>query len=151
MTFLVVSQLWSTTCIHVELYRRQISEVSIRICRRRWEANHERCVAISSFRASYSCSIILLVQEWRYRFARDILSHVAEKMTSVHPVKYSEILELDRKIRAFGPHPFAVHPFPEKYANWKPSYYSMQPRRTAWYIESRERFVCLKSLLAEVC
>ena len=75
------------------------------------------------------------VQEWRYRFARDVLSHAAEKLTSAHPVKYSEILELDQKSRAFGPHPYGIY-MPQRYASWKPSYFSLHPGGTVWYLES---------------
>ena len=57
-------------------------------------------------------------------------------MTSPHPMKYSEILDLDRKIRTFGPHPFALQPMPRKFVNWKPNYFCMHPGVTAWYLES---------------
>ena len=36
-----------------------------------------------------------------YRYIRDILAEVASKFETVRPVKYSEILLLDQKIRDF--------------------------------------------------
>ncbi|TDL26879.1 hypothetical protein BD410DRAFT_835987 [Rickenella mellea] len=38
-------------------------------------------------------------RRWMYRFARDILYDVNKLSCSVGPIKYSEILELDRKVR----------------------------------------------------
>lgn len=43
----------------------------------------------------------LQVRTWKYRFAKEVLGPTSEYMGKVRPVKYSEILELDRKIREF--------------------------------------------------
>ena len=43
-------------------------------------------------------------------FARDILGHVVARLCSAKPLKYSEVLELDKRIRAFDYKEFApVH------------------------------------------
>lgn len=49
---------------------------------------------------------INLVWHWRYRFAKEVVHHLADIGCRTGPVKYSEVLELDRKIRDFD--------FPEK-------------------------------------
>ena len=45
------------------------------------------------------------VRQWRFRFARDILPLVSKAFCSVHPIRYKDILELDRKIRDFDDYP----------------------------------------------
>lgn len=75
------------------------------------------------------------VQEWRYRFARDVLSQMADKLTSARPIKYSEILELDRKIQSFEAHPFATQGLPKGYDASKLSF-RMSPANSIWYRET---------------
>lgn len=41
----------------------------------------------------------LLVYHWKHDFAKQVTSSVASKLCTVSPMKYSEIMELDRKVR----------------------------------------------------
>ena len=49
-----------------------------------------------------------LAWDFKHRFSRDVISKVTEKLCSAAPVKYSDILELDRRIREFEDAPIAV-------------------------------------------
>lgn len=42
----------------------------------------------------------------RYRFGKEMLFEVAEKVCNARALKYSEILSLDQRIRDFGPYHF---------------------------------------------
>lgn len=42
---------------------------------------------------------------WKQLFAKEIIGPVAEFMALAKPVKYSEVIELDRKIREFNTRP----------------------------------------------
>ena len=50
-----------------------------------------------------------LVWQWRYRFARDVLPRLTESLCSAKPIKYSEVMKLDRLVRDFDQHPFVAH------------------------------------------
>ncbi|KAL5523828.1 hypothetical protein ACEPAG_8001 [Sanghuangporus baumii] len=52
--------------------------------------------------------VIESVSQWRYRFLRDITADISEKLSSARPLRYRDVLELDRKIRDFALHPFAI-------------------------------------------
>ena len=49
----------------------------------------------------------LVVLLWRYRFCRDVLSPLTVKLSSARPIKYSEIMDLDRSLQDFKVHPYA--------------------------------------------
>ena len=41
-------------------------------------------------------------RRWRARFIKDVLSHITDRVCgNVAPLKYSEIMQLDRRIREF--------------------------------------------------
>lgn len=48
----------------------------------------------------------ILVWQWRYRFARDVLPELVDKLCAAKPPKYSEIMDMDRKVRDFAVHEF---------------------------------------------
>lgn len=79
---------------------------------------------------------IRLVQEWRYRFARDVLTHLSEVMISAHPIKYSEILDIDKKIRDFEAHPCVTQLVPKGCNIGDTNFFSLSPVVTIWYRES---------------
>ena len=41
------------------------------------------------------------VRRWRYRFVKDTIGPVSEELSLARPIKYSEILDYDRRIREF--------------------------------------------------
>lgn len=43
---------------------------------------------------------------WRLRFCKEVVGPIAETLSEMRPIKYSEILEFDRKIREFDSPPF---------------------------------------------
>ena len=45
-----------------------------------------------------------LVRFWRYRFFRDVVSRLCEKLSEARPIKYSEILEADALVQSYKPH-----------------------------------------------
>ncbi|KAH8113139.1 hypothetical protein DFH11DRAFT_1878702 [Phellopilus nigrolimitatus] len=45
---------------------------------------------------------------WKYSFAKEIIAPISEQLCLVRPVKYSEIMELDRKLRDFKNHPLVM-------------------------------------------
>ena len=55
----------------------------------------------------FPCSFFL-VWQWRYRFTRDCLTPVVESLCSAKRIKYSEVLELDKLVRGFEPHPYSI-------------------------------------------
>ncbi|KAL5485158.1 hypothetical protein ACEPAI_7800 [Sanghuangporus weigelae] len=57
--------------------------------------------------------VIESVSQWRYRFLRDITADICEKLSSARPLRYRDVLELDRKIREFALHPFAIDHQPQ--------------------------------------
>lgn len=46
------------------------------------------------------------VRRWRNRFIKEIATPIAELVCSAQPVKYSTVMELDQRIRSYGPHKF---------------------------------------------
>ncbi|OCB89593.1 hypothetical protein A7U60_g3191 [Sanghuangporus baumii] len=42
---------------------------------------------------------------WRHRFVRDVVGPISEHLCLTRPIKYSEILDFDRRIREFGDPP----------------------------------------------
>lgn len=81
-----------------------------------------------------------LVFSWRYHFARNVLSYIVEKLCSAHPVKYSEILELDKRVSDFPIHPYLLRPKPKDKLGMNPECYQLHPLRAAWTIETGEYF-----------
>ena len=63
--------------------------------------------AVSQIECSHSVTsfTVFAARNWQYRFARDVLPKLTDKICSARPIKYSEILELDRLIRDFELHP----------------------------------------------
>ncbi|KAL5496085.1 hypothetical protein ACEPAH_3178 [Sanghuangporus vaninii] len=49
------------------------------------------------------------VRQWKYRFSRDVLTHVADHFCSAKSQKYSDIMRLDKLVRDFPVHPFVTH------------------------------------------
>ena len=49
--------------------------------------------------------LFIPVRAWKHRYTKEILAPTAEYMGKVRPVKYSDILEYDRKIREFPEYP----------------------------------------------
>ena len=80
--------------------------------------------------------VYVLVWSWRYRFARDVMYKVAEQMCSIHPLKYRDVLLLDKKIRGFPLHPYVTNP--PKRVDMSPEAFvkSLHPIVTSWYRES---------------
>ena len=78
---------------------------------------------------------LAIVWQWRYRFSRDVLPHVLEKLCSAHSIKYSEILELDRRVRDFPTHPYLLRPPPKDKLGMDPEFFQLHPLITAWYRE----------------
>ncbi|KAL5507235.1 hypothetical protein ACEPAH_6691 [Sanghuangporus vaninii] len=58
--------------------------------------------------------VIESVSQWRYRFLRDVVADICEKLSSARPLRYRDVLELDRKTRDFAPHPFAIEHQPQE-------------------------------------
>ena len=52
--------------------------------------------------------LILLdvVWRWKHQYAKEILAVVTARLCAAQPLKYSEILDLDRKVREFDFHPW---------------------------------------------
>lgn len=44
---------------------------------------------------------VFVVWQWKRRWGRDVLSRVTKVLCSAHPLKYSDILDLDKRIREF--------------------------------------------------
>ena len=64
-----------------------------------------------------------------------MLSPISEKLCSAHPIKYSEILELDRAVREFDTHPNLDGLWPEdKLKMWSEAQ-RLRPRIVGWYKE----------------
>ena len=40
---------------------------------------------------------------WKYAFNRDVLEVIVKRLGSAKPLKYVEILEMDQKVRDYGP------------------------------------------------
>ena len=78
---------------------------------------------------------LAIVWQWRYRFSRDVLPHVLKKLCSAHPIKYSEILELDRRARDFPTHPYLLRPPPKDKPGTEPESFQLHLLITAWYRE----------------
>lgn len=51
----------------------------------------------------------------RHRYVKEILTDVVSKLGTLRPVKYSEILALDQRIRAFGPSKGPILSYPQGY------------------------------------
>ncbi|KAH8113147.1 hypothetical protein DFH11DRAFT_1510936 [Phellopilus nigrolimitatus] len=47
---------------------------------------------------------------WKHRFAKEITAPIAEQLCLTRRIKYTEIIELDRKIRDFETHPDMLRP-----------------------------------------
>ena len=54
------------------------------------------------FMANFVCN---LVQRWKNRFTKEVIGPIAQQMCLARVIKYSEILEFDRKLREFETHP----------------------------------------------
>ncbi|KAI5118223.1 hypothetical protein M0805_000719 [Coniferiporia weirii] len=80
-------------------------------------------------------TVVQSVWRWRYRFARDVLTLVVDKLCSARPAKYSEILELDRKVRDFDTHPYVGRNRPMRGPGIDADFYRLHPLVTVWYKE----------------
>ncbi|KLO09678.1 hypothetical protein SCHPADRAFT_833710 [Schizopora paradoxa] len=49
---------------------------------------------------------IFQIWRWKHRYAKEILTVVTARLCAAQPLKYSEILDLDRKVREFDFHPW---------------------------------------------
>lgn len=85
----------------------------------------------------------ILVNNWSYRFARDILAPISRTLCSVHPVKYKDILELDRKIRDFETHPHIQRPGPKDVKGYEYDLQRFHPIVTLSEKEWGQSFVCM--------
>lgn len=83
-----------------------------------------------------SCCLFLSVQEWRFRFARDVLHHVSEKLCSAHPINYTDILALDHKLREFETYPLLTHPLPKDKLNMDSEFTHQHPLSAAFHRET---------------
>lgn len=63
------------------------------------------CIVPSSVSHGF---LFCTVRRWCYRFVRDIMSDICERVCSARPLRYRDVLELDRKIRGFPLHPLAL-------------------------------------------
>ena len=58
----------------------------------------------------YLCLILsrtlmhVTVRHWRYRFIRDVVSRNVKSLSRVEPIKYRDILELDKLVQGFEVH-----------------------------------------------
>ncbi|KAL5485157.1 hypothetical protein ACEPAI_7799 [Sanghuangporus weigelae] len=84
--------------------------------------------------------VIESVGHWRYRFLRDIATDICEKVTSARPLKYRDVLELDRKIRDFPLHPFAVKHRPQD-LGVDEEFHKIYPLVTAWNKEESLMYI----------
>lgn len=50
-------------------------------------------------------TIVSGFQRWKHRFTKEVLAPIAQQLCLVRAIKYSELLELDRKLRDFETHP----------------------------------------------
>lgn len=68
-----------------------------------WMARRYPDVTVFSRIASayHHAHLLNPVWAWKHDFGRNIIAAVADRMCTVRPTKYSEILELDRKVREF--------------------------------------------------
>lgn len=58
-----------------------------------------------------------LVWTWAYRFSRDIVYKINDLVSSMEPLKYSDILDIDRQLREFEiPSHLRI---PDKGSNWE--------------------------------
>ncbi|KAH8109667.1 hypothetical protein DFH11DRAFT_913070 [Phellopilus nigrolimitatus] len=79
-------------------------------------------------------NIIQSVRYWRYRFGRDVLPHLTEKLCTARPLRYSEILELDRRVGDFDTVPLtrpSMQDVPKP--NFIPRNNFLHPLVTVWY------------------
>ena len=67
------------------------------------------------------------VWDWRYHFAKEILLGISKALCSARPKEYSEILELDRRIRDFEVHPYLLRPPPEDKLGCDPDFHRLHP------------------------
>ncbi|KAL5528380.1 hypothetical protein ACEPAF_7516 [Sanghuangporus sanghuang] len=84
--------------------------------------------------------VIESVGYWRYRFLRDIAADICEKVTSARPLRYRDVLELDRKIRDFPLHPFAVSHRPQD-LGVDEEFRKIYPLVTAWNKEESLMYI----------
>ncbi|KAL5507234.1 hypothetical protein ACEPAH_6690 [Sanghuangporus vaninii] len=84
--------------------------------------------------------IIESVGYWRYRFLRDIAADICEKVTSARPLRYRDVLELDRKIRDFPLHPFAINHRPQD-LGIDEEFRKIYPLVTAWSKEESLMYI----------
>ena len=70
---------------------------------------------------NHSC----LVWAWKHDYVRHVISVIADRMCTVRPTKYSEILELDRKVRDYKISPWTAQN--TEYGPWNehPAYLMM--------------------------
>ncbi|KAH8111232.1 hypothetical protein DFH11DRAFT_1616261 [Phellopilus nigrolimitatus] len=81
-------------------------------------------------------TIIQSVRYWRYRFGRDVLPRLTEKLCTARPLRYTEILELDRHVRDFDTVPLTQPSAPDTpKPNFIPEFHSLHPLITVWYKE----------------
>ncbi|EJD00071.1 uncharacterized protein FOMMEDRAFT_148416 [Fomitiporia mediterranea MF3/22] len=55
-------------------------------------------------------AVIESVWQWRYRFTRDVLGVLSQKLCSSRPPKYTDIMEMDKLVRDFEIHPYFPSP-----------------------------------------
>lgn len=63
---------------------------------------------------------------------RDVAAGFCEKVTSARPLRYRDVLELDRKIRDFPVHPFAMHFNPDDNLGVDSEFRKIYPLITIW-------------------
>ncbi|KAH8110132.1 fungal-specific transcription factor domain-containing protein [Phellopilus nigrolimitatus] len=85
-------------------------------------------------------TVILSVREWAYRFGRDVLPHLTEKLCAARPLRYSEIIELDRRVSDFDVHPH-TRPTGTPGPDVTPEFHSLYPLITVWYKEMSLLFI----------
>ncbi|KAL5523829.1 hypothetical protein ACEPAG_8002 [Sanghuangporus baumii] len=84
--------------------------------------------------------VIESVGNWRYRFLRDIAADICEKVTSTRSLRYRDVLELDRKIRDFPLHPFAIKHRPQD-LGIDEEFHKIYPLVTAWNKEESLMYI----------
>ncbi|KAL5513473.1 hypothetical protein ACEPAH_3872 [Sanghuangporus vaninii] len=81
--------------------------------------------------------VVESVWQWRYRFTTDVVAFLVEKICAARPPKYSDIMEMDKRVRDFELHPF-VHQRPKPTAyrfETDGDYRNLHPYITLWWKE----------------
>ncbi|KAL5480159.1 hypothetical protein ACEPAI_1429 [Sanghuangporus weigelae] len=82
------------------------------------------------------------VWQWKYRFTRHVLGSLAGKICSARPLKYSEVLSLDKLVREFRVHPHVSDRAAKSYVfATDGNYGNLPPHVTVWWKETALLFV----------